>query len=654
MSKLDELLRELCPDGVEYKRIGDFAVCFPGATPKTTHPEYWENGTIPWMSSGEVNQEEVTFTEKKITPKGYDETSTKMVPVGTVVIALAGQGKTRGKVAITRIPLCTNQSLCAIVVDETVISKYLFHYLRSQYARIREISSGDGTRGGLNLKMIKAYVVPVPPIEVQEEIVRILDSYTEKIDELIQNLMTEITARKTQYNYYRDKLLKAETNAHKYKLGEIATVTKLAGFEFTNYVTYSENGNIIALRGLNVKNGRLDLHDVKYVDKSDFSKLERSKLHIGDMLFTYVGTVGQVAIVDEEDKYYLAPNVALIRCDKEVLLPQYMKYYFQTTQFWDKQIRRLLQSSSMQNIPMEKIRKFEIAVPPLDVQNRIVNVLDNFERICSDLNIGLPAEIEARQKQYEYYRDKLLTFAETGNTILSRAEQSRAEQSRAEQSRAEQSRAEQSRAEQSRAEQSRALIKLLQYVFGYVRISLGDIGSICMCKRILKSQTNTVSGVPFYKIGTFGKEADAYISQETFDEYQSKYNFPKKGDVLISAAGTIGRTVVYDGEPAYFQDSNIVWIDNDESIVLNSYLRYCYELKPWKASEGGTIPRLYNDNIAKAVIAVPSIEEQKRVVSILDRFDAICNDLTGGLPAEIEARRKQYEYYRDKLLNFGK
>ena len=189
-------------------------------------------------------------------------------------------------------------------------------------------------------------------------------------------------------------------------------------------------------------------------------------------------------------------------------------------------------------------------------------------------------------------------------------------------------------------------------MFGYVRISLGDIGSICMCKRILKSQTNTVSGVPFYKIGTFGKEADAYISQEIFNEYRSKYNFPKKGDVLISAAGTIGRTVVYDGKPAYFQDSNIVWIDNDESIVLNSYLRYCYELKPWKASEGGTIPRLYNDNIAKAVIAVPSIEEQKRVVSILDRFDAICNDLTSGLPAEIEARQKQYEYYRDKLLTF--
>ena len=151
MSKLDELLRELCPNGVEHKRIGDFAMCFPGATPKTTHPEYWENGTIPWMSSGEVNQEEVTFTEKKITQKGYDATSTKMVPANTVVIALAGQGKTRGSVAITRISLCTNQSLCAIVTDETVLSEYLFHYMRSQYLKLRDLSAGNGTRGGLNM-----------------------------------------------------------------------------------------------------------------------------------------------------------------------------------------------------------------------------------------------------------------------------------------------------------------------------------------------------------------------------------------------------------------------------------------------------------------------------------------------------------------------
>lgn len=173
-----------------------------------------------------------------------------------------------------------------------------------------------------------------------------------------------------------------------------------------------------------------------------------------------------------------------------------------------------------------------------------------------------------------------------------------------------------------------------------------------MCKRILKSQTNTEAGIPFFKIGTFGKTADAFISEELFNEYKSKYSYPKKNDVLISCSGTIGRTVVFDGKPAYFQDSNIAWLENNENVVLNSYLKYCYELKPWKTETGGTIARLYNANIENAIIPVPSIEEQKRIVSILDRFDKLCNDISEGIPAEIEARKQQYEYYRDKLLTF--
>ncbi len=173
-----------------------------------------------------------------------------------------------------------------------------------------------------------------------------------------------------------------------------------------------------------------------------------------------------------------------------------------------------------------------------------------------------------------------------------------------------------------------------------------------MCKRIMKAETAPIGDVPFYKIGTFGKKPDAYISREKFEAYRKAYSFPKKGDILISAAGTIGRTVIYDGEDAYYQDSNIVWIDNDESTVLNRYLFYCYQLQPWAVSEGGTIARLYNDNISKARICVPPIEEQKRIIAILDRFDTLCTDLSTGLPAEIEARQKQYEYYRDKLLTF--
>lgn len=173
-----------------------------------------------------------------------------------------------------------------------------------------------------------------------------------------------------------------------------------------------------------------------------------------------------------------------------------------------------------------------------------------------------------------------------------------------------------------------------------------------MCKRILKSQTNSEGGIPFFKIGTFGGTADSYVSKELFEEYSHLYSYPKKGDILISAAGTIGRTVVFNGEPAYFQDSNIVWVANDESIVLNRFLYYYYQLQPWKVSTGGTISRLYNDNISKAPVPVLPIEEQLRVIEILDRFDAICNDLKEGLPAEIEARQRQYEYYRDRLLTF--
>lgn len=173
-----------------------------------------------------------------------------------------------------------------------------------------------------------------------------------------------------------------------------------------------------------------------------------------------------------------------------------------------------------------------------------------------------------------------------------------------------------------------------------------------MCKRIMKAETSNTGDVPFFKIGTFGKVPDAYITSKKFEEYRTAYPFPKTGDVLISAAGTIGRTVIYNGEPAYYQDSNIVWVDNDESIILNKYLYYCYQLQPWSVSNGGTIARLYNDNISEAIIAVPTLAEQERIVSILDRFDTLCNDLTSGLPAEIAARQQQYEYYRDKLLTF--
>ena len=159
------------------------------------------------MSSGEVNKKVITSTEKYITELGLNNSSTKLLPENTVVIALAGQGKTRGKVAITKMVLCTNQSLCGIVTNERVSSKYLYYYLESQYLTLRSISSGDGNRGGLNLKMIGDFEVPLPSLQEQQRIVSILDKFDAYCNDLTQGLPAEIELRQRQYEYYRDKLL---------------------------------------------------------------------------------------------------------------------------------------------------------------------------------------------------------------------------------------------------------------------------------------------------------------------------------------------------------------------------------------------------------------------------------------------------------------
>ncbi len=152
------------------------------------------------------------------------------------------------------------------------------------------------------------------------------------------------------------------------------------------------------------------------------------------------------------------------------------------------------------------------------------------------------------------------------------------------------------------------------------KVRLGDIGKPCMCKRVMKHQTTRYGEIPFYKIGTFGNTADAFISKKLFLEYKTKYSFPKKGDILISASGTIGRAVIYDGKPAYFQDSNIVWIDNDETLVKNDFLFYTYSNVKWN-TEHTTILRLYNNNFRNALIPLPPLNEQIAIANILSGLD---------------------------------
>lgn len=273
--------------------------------------------------------------------------------------------------------------------------------------------------------------------------------------------------------------------------------------------------------------------------------------------------------------------------------------------------------SGFASVDMGKLKRMPFPIPPLEVQEEIVRILDRF----ADYAAELQAELQARKEQYEYYRNLLLTFNPSAY------------------------------GSGTDDEQKDSITRWGGHSYKIQWKTMGEIGNVKMCKRIMKNQTSSMGDVPFYKIGTFGKEPDAYISRELFEDYKHKYSFPSKGTILISAAGTIGRCVIYDGEDAYFQDSNIVWLENDEKQVLNSYLYYFYQIVDWD-TDGGTIKRLYNDKFLATPIPIPPMELQEKIVAILDRFETLVNDLSKGLPAEIEAVKAQYEYYRNKLLTF--
>ncbi|MCS2621779.1 restriction endonuclease subunit S [Bacteroides xylanisolvens] len=153
------------------------------------------------------------------------------------------------------------------------------------------------------------------------------------------------------------------------------------------------------------------------------------------------------------------------------------------------------------------------------------------------------------------------------------------------------------------------------------KCTLGDLCNVLMCKRILASQTNTEEGVPFYKIGTIGNAPDAYISKELFDDYKTKYNYPHKGEVMITCAGTVGKCVIYDGKDAYYQDSNIVWIDNPSQCISNSFLYHLLAKVDWRKLNSTTIIRIYNDDLRNLKLSYPRIEEQQKISRLLSLLD---------------------------------
>ena len=430
MSKLDELLRELCPNGVEYKKLGEIATVLRGASPRPIK-KYITNDSdgVNWIKIGDVpvGSKYITQSEEKITKEGAEKS--RYVRKGDFILS---NSMSFGRPYILAIDGCIHDGWLSISnFKDVFLSDYLYYLLSSSAIQqeMKKRASFGGAVQNLNADIVKALVLPVPPIEVQREIVRMLDSYTESVVELQRQLTAELTARKTQYAYYRDNLLTTRPQWNHVKILDMLSQPITDGPHTTPQ--FVQNG-VPFISVDSIWEGKIHFEKRRGYITEEFDEecCKKYKPQKNDVYMVKSGsTTGKVAFVDTDIRFNIWSPLAAMRVN-EKNSARFLFYLLQTERV-QKQVKAKSSHGPQPNLGMRELEQFEVDIPPLDVQNRIVNVLDNFEKICSDLNIGLPAEIEARQKQYEYYRDKLLTFAETGNTILSRAEQSRAEQRRA-------------------------------------------------------------------------------------------------------------------------------------------------------------------------------------------------------------------------------
>ena len=291
--------------------------------------------------------------------------------------------------------------------ENEVLLRYAWHYLGT-------ITYKPDQHGRQWIGTYSKFLIPIPPLEIQEKIVQTLDKFTDYVTELT----SELTSRKKQYSFYRDKLLSFEDEIYQVEwklLGEVCDVRD-GTHDSPNKKAFGK----YLITSKNVKNGSINFDSAYFISESDFDNInKRSKVDIDDLLFTMIGTVGEVAHITEEPDFAIK-NVGLIKTQSRILA-RYLLHYLQSTYAKDY-ISSNSSKGSQVFLGLGKLRNFPIPYVEPKIQSRIVQVLDNFDTVCNNLNIGLPKEIELRQKQYEYFREKLLTFVAEGEYTESRVE----------------------------------------------------------------------------------------------------------------------------------------------------------------------------------------------------------------------------------------
>ena len=548
------------------------------------------NGEIGRISSFEYDGEYITWT-------------TDGANAGTVFYR-------KGKFSITNV--------CGLVEINSaqLLTKFVYYYLTISTKKY--VSSGMGNPKLMSNVMGKIKI-PILPLEIQEKIVQILDKFTDYVTALTSELTSELTSRKKQYSYYRDKLLSFEDEVYQVewkKLNECLKKGKGTKITASQMKLLHKDGAPIRIFA-----GGKTYADVNYGDIPD------KDIHTEEAI-----VVKSRGIIDFEyctEPFSFKNEFWSYSSDNENINLRYIYHYLVHNK---EHFQNIANNMQMPQISSNDTEKFKIPVPSLEIQSRIVQVLDNFDTICHDLNIGLPKEIELRQKQYDFFREKLLTFVAEGEYTESRVEEW----------------------------DNAAIIKLLQWVFGSIRVELGTICEFVRGNGLQKKDFTEI-GKSVVHYGQIYTKYDFSVSEtlsKTSEIVFKKLKKAQPNDLVIATTSEnvedVGKAIVWEGkeEIGISGDSYIIQTTQN-SRYLNYWLKSTsFQSQKERKVTGTKVVRINSKDMEKFQIVLPPLTEQKRIVSILDNFNTLTNSISEGLPKEIELRQKQYEYWREQLLNF--
>jgi len=410
MNRIDDLIAKYCPNGVEFHDLADVFEMRNGYTPSRRVSEFWTDGTVPWFRMDDIRE------NGRILHDSLERVSTSAVkgdlfPADSLIIATSA---TIGEHALVRVPFLANQRFTVLWLKDAfkgvLDMEFAFYYgfVLDEWCRANTTTSSFPS---VHMAGFRRFKLPAPPLEVQREIVRILDKFTQ----LEAELEAELEARKKQYSYYVDSIYdQFDQSLQMVPLGDVILHLRTGLNPRTNFVLNSPGAEnyYVTVRELDGTSVTL----LKETDRIDEDALRvinrRSRLRVGDVLFSGTGTIGRTALIStppgnwniKEGVYALTPNV-------EVLLPEYLLRVLQK-QNVVTQFAAAAMGSTVRSVSMAQLKRIKIPLYPLDIQAVLAEKLNVFDALVNDLSSGLPAEILARRKQYEYYRDRLLTFKE--------------------------------------------------------------------------------------------------------------------------------------------------------------------------------------------------------------------------------------------------